>query len=243
MNKIKASLLITAMLSAFIMQAQVSNKEEMVKKIFATFKNNDAEGFVRLFPNAEITKVFLAKTLAADTTIDAQMKQGIDVFMKLITDSNLQKGYRADYEKYRSRGEKKGVNWSNTTFTSYTGDSALQNDNGLKSIVLKGKIYFTADGKDYFMAYDEVVWFEDKGWYGVGIKQIDEKSKEAMATSGDANEDDNTTDPGSFTTDSLGSMDSVELVKPSKPVQKAKSKMPVKQQAKPKTQSPAKKPD
>src|SRR5258706_29681 len=51
-------------------------------------------------------------------------------------------------------------------------------DEDTKMPKLNGKIYFNSGKKDYFMIYDEVIWFEDLGWYGVDIGKIDEKSKE-----------------------------------------------------------------
>ena len=44
--------------------------------------------------------------------------------------------------------------------------------------MLKGTIYFTVDTTKYFLAYDEVIWFDNKGWYGVNVERIDVVARE-----------------------------------------------------------------
>jgi hypothetical protein len=110
---------------------------------------------------------------------------------------------------------------------------------------LEGKIYFNVDKMEYFLKYDEIIWFENLGWYGVSIDRIDEKSKENELDEMDWNDSDTAT----MAMDSMAmevALDTVLTLPETKPVIKPSksTKEPVKNKTeKTKTQSPANKSD
>jgi hypothetical protein len=55
-NMNKTLLLIAISLSAIVVHSLASNRDEMIKKIFATLKNKDEDGFIKLFPDAATLK-------------------------------------------------------------------------------------------------------------------------------------------------------------------------------------------
>lgn len=154
---------------------QEKNKEVMVKKIFTALMEKDEEGFVHLFPDAATLKGFMLKTLAKDRTEDEDRLRS---FIATMNDSLMQLEFRDDFQKYTRIGEEHGVDWSMARFHSYTADSVMVTEDGMIIPMLKGKIYFTVDTANFFLSYDEVVWIENRGWFGVSIDRIDRKSRE-----------------------------------------------------------------
>jgi hypothetical protein len=237
MKKIKWILLIVLATIQIAGDAQVSNKDEMIKKIFSVLKNKDEEGYIKLFPDAATIKAFLTTLIKADTSGDMNAK--ITAYIDQITDSSLRVDLRKDFKKYIKKGEDKGVDWSHSVFVSYNADSIMVKQDGVEAPQLTGKIYFNNNNKEYFLKFKDIIWFENKGWYGVEINRVDEKSKEnSIDEEDDADEEISKT----IAADSTAIADSMIKMTNKKPVQK--SKQPVKPKpVKPKTQPPAKKPE
>jgi len=236
MKKIHLALAIALMGIAITGYSQETNTEIMVKRIFQTLKNKDEEGFVKLFPDIATMKSFVQLAIKGDTSgkADKFMKD----YLNEMTDSSFQKEFRGIFKKSIKKGEDKGIDWSKAEWVSFTADTAIADDEGLKTTSLRGKIYFKAGAKDYFMKYNDIIWFESKGWYGVSIRNIDEKGKE--------NESHTTMDmdeniPGMMADSALMS-DSVAIAVDEMPKQKPKSPVKSKPVQK-KIQTPARKPN
>lgn len=175
MKKVKYVLAIALLGITIIGYSQEKNTEVMVKKIFETLKNKDEEGFVKLFPDAATMKSFMQSLSNGDTAkADALMSD----YFERMTDSSFQLEFRSIFKKTIKKGEDKGIDWVKTEWVSFTADTAIVDDDDLKTTSLRGNIYFSAGAKDYFMKYSDIIWFENKGWYGVSIRKIDEKGKE-----------------------------------------------------------------
>lgn len=155
---------------------QEKNKEVMIKKIFTVFMEKDEDGFLDLFPDVATLKGFMLKTLGKDTV--QQNQEEVRSFLATMDDSLMQIEFREDFQKYVRMGEEQGVDWSMARFLSYTADSVTVTEGGVKTPMLKGKIYFTVDTATFFLNYDQVIWFENRGWYGISIDRIDRKSRE-----------------------------------------------------------------
>lgn len=241
MIRITATALTLVTICTLAAHSQTTSKDEMVKKIFTTFKNKDEKAFVHLFPDAATMKSFFFGMAEKDTSIRAEEKEEMKTFMNSMTDSSLQVEYLKDFNRFLRKGEKHGVEWSRADLVSYTADSAISNDDDLKVPMLKGKIYFNVDKKEFFLAFSEVIWLEQKGWYGVNIEKIDEKINEAKAGTPDFDDDD---DMSGVMADSVARVvDSMATDRPPKAPPKPKTKQPAKAQPKTKTQTPAKKPE
>jgi hypothetical protein len=154
--------------------SQEKDKDVMVKKIFKILQQKDDKSFVHLFPNAVTTKEFARKLMGEDSTYEGS--EEFNNMMETLTDSVLQERYREMFMEIITDGEKKGVEWAKTNFVSYTADSSIHEET--KMAKLEGKIYFNIDKMEYFLKYNDIIWFENHGWYGVTFDRVDEKSKE-----------------------------------------------------------------
>ena len=169
-------ILVVVALSANVANAQVTNKDEMVKKIFTTLHQKDEKGFIKLFLDVATVKKFVLETLKADTTMNARSKADEKEILASMTDSAMQKGYQQEFKQAIQLGEKKGVDWSKARLISYTVGA-----DGVDTIKLKGKIYFNVNQKEYYIAFRELIWLKDKGFFSVDIARVDEKSNEGKA--------------------------------------------------------------
>ena len=147
----------------------------MAKQIFTVFHDNDLPAFIRLFPDAANTRIFMKDIMKQQSGSDSILPEMQD-FLNDITDSTLQVEYKVDYEEFREKGTDKGVDWANTVYVSYVSDSSLNAETNYPQ--LTGKIYFKSGNTDYFMAFSEVMWFREKGWYGLFINRVDRKENE-----------------------------------------------------------------
>lgn len=219
--------------------SQVSNKDEMVKRVFEVLKNKDEQGFIKLYPDAVTIKQLLGKLMASrfksDTT--GEIKREYDRKLEGITDSMLAKELHAEFKKYIDRGENIGIDWSKTVFVSYTSDSTFKPTGDFAISELSGKIYFNYNSKEYFLLFSDIIYFE-KGWYGVEINRV----VEIRNDNGEYSQE------GTKMTEEelqaqISSMDTTK-VQTNKKVSTQKPRPAVKKQtAKSKTQSPAKKSD
>ena len=235
MKKVKYLILIALMTAAITGYSQISNKDEMVKRIFAVFKNKDEKGFINLFPNAVTIKEFIQALIKADTSV--KLGDVLKTSLDGITDSSLQVELRKDFKKYNKKAEVKGVDWSRSVYMGYKADSTFESKEGIKVSKLTGTIYFNMDNKEYFFKFGNTIWFENKGWYDVEITRVDEKSNEN-------NQDKDLTALMSMI-DSVHTADSMEAAIEYKRVQKTIQKQPVKNKpaVKDKTVTPARKPE
>ena len=231
--------------------SQAANKDEMVKKVFATLKNKDEEGYVKLFPDAETMKTFLKGMFSADTSDKGkEMMAMMNQIMQDVTDSGMQAKFRKDFKRYIKKGEEKGIDWAGANLQSYSVDSVLDKDEEMRVSELNGKIYFNSPGKEFFLQFEEIIWIPNKGWYGVDIKRIDVKSKENEADDFSLEDDYMNNAPMTWDSTSVA-MDSIAVATPKilespptpkKPqLKKVTKPQPVK--PKTKTQTPAKKPE
>ncbi len=244
MSKLKLVLIIAFISVVQVSFAQEKEKDVMIKNIVTILKNNDKAGFVKLFPNAEIMKKFLIKLMSKDSSDAEGMAEMMNEFINKITDSSLNAEYGNEYDKVIAKGNSKGIEWGKISLVSYTADSSQSDEGKFDAPKLTGKIYFNVDAKEYFMAYDNIIWFEDKGWYGVSIDRIDLKSKE--------NEEE-VRDYSEMFPDTVGylpndSFDIIEVrdtavkAEVPKPVKKTTPAKPATKPVKSKTSTPARKP-
>jgi hypothetical protein len=239
MKKIKLLFVITLVLFAASSFSQEKDKEVMIKKIFKILQQKDDKGFVHLFPDAVTTKEFASKLIGVDSTYEGS--EEFNNMMEMLTDSILQERYREMFIEIIEDGEKKGVEWAKTNFVSYTADSSIQEETKMPQ--LEGKIYFNIDKMEYFLKYNDIIWFENHGWYGVTFDRIDEKSKENEPEEFDLG----VADSAAMIMDTAMMMVDTAIAAPvEKPaIKPIKSNTePVKNKSiKPKTQAPARKPD
>lgn len=222
-------------------QAQVKDRDQMVKKIFTILKTADKEGFIRLFPNAEVTKSFLRKTMMKDSAL-AGMQDMLNAYFDKISDDVLQKEYAEDFKRAMEYASKAGADLSKAVLVSYTADSVKDDQEEQMPVSkLSGNIYFTIDTANYFIKFNNVIWFEDEGWYGVNIRRIDKKSREFES-------DDDIAPPEEVIKDVA--IDTVATPPPPQKPKVAPKTSPAKPGTKPtnakttsKTVTPAKKPD
>lgn len=176
--KIRFVFILMLAISTVNSRAQVGSKEIMVQKIFSVFHDKDESGYIRLFPDAEGTRYFLMEILKRQSGVDTTNAAFTEIFNQ-ITDSSLKEEYLSDFNRYLKKGEKNGVDWGKTVFVSYSADSVMSANAEFPFPELSGKIYFKSGGVDYFMSFKEVLWFKDKGWYGMDITRVDKKENEA----------------------------------------------------------------
>jgi len=176
--KIRFVFVLMLAISTINSSAQVTSKEVMVQKIFSVFHDKDEAGYIRLFPDAAGTRYFLMEILKRQPDADTTNAAFAELFNQ-ITDSSLKEEYLGDFHRYIKKGEKNGVDWSKTVFVSYTADSVMSANTEVPFPELSGKIYFKSGGMDYFMSFSQVLWFKDKGWYGMDISRVDKKENEA----------------------------------------------------------------
>lgn len=242
MKRVKYILLIALVSASVSAYSQTTNKDEMVKKIFTVLKNKDEDGFVKLFPDGNTMRSFVKKLFGGEGDTSAAF---MEMFMEKISDEKLDKEYRKEFKDFIEKGEEKGVEWTKATLVSFTADSIMQEEDEMKMGKLTGKIYFNVDKKEYFLAYTEVIWFDQKGWYGVDIERIDEKSKESQMEISELLQLDSTVSVELVDVEAV--RDSAAIPPPPPPAPKkpaTKSKQPVKKTpVKEKTTTPAKKPD
>jgi hypothetical protein len=174
--------LIVALLLALSLQAdaiaQVSNKEEMVRRIFTVLRDRDEEGFLQLFPNAATLRAFLENRLKTDTSAKARDSDEKD--LGKMTDSSLRLEFRKQFKRSIQKGEEKGLVWSRSTFDSFKADSSHFAEDGINVPILSGRIYFNNEGKSWFLEFSDVIWFDKQGWFGVEIEMVDRKGEEEL---------------------------------------------------------------
>lgn len=176
MKKARLVLLVAFLLMTRLSFGQEKDRDVMIKKIFSVLAQKDEEGFVDLFPDAVTLKEFMMTTLNKDSA--AKYDTELTDILSSMNDSAMQVDIRENFHKYIRIGESHGVDWAKAKLISFIADSSIIEEDGMKAPMLTGKIYFDIDAVNYFLAYSEVIWFENKGWYGVTIDRVDLKSRE-----------------------------------------------------------------
>ena len=181
--------------------AQVSNVDTMIHKLFATLKSKDEASFIALYPNgtqmANLVRSMLntmfkspemqqmmamdekSKNMNIDSLVNAQVSQ----MNKPETQTEMKKAFSKNFQDIIDKGEKKGVNWSQAQLVSYTLDSTAEaSDEEMKMFAgagvknVKGVISFTSGGADYQMNFDKVLRIPSEGgWFGGELKQVIKK--------------------------------------------------------------------
>jgi hypothetical protein len=184
-------------------EAQVSNADTMINKLFTALKNKDENAFVALYPNGkqmttmmrgmmeqmfkseEMQKMMSmdekSKNMNIDSLINAQLSQ----LSKPETQAEMQKSFGKSFQEIVEKGEKKGINWSEAQLVSYTLDSSAKADDaemkmfagsGIKN--LQGVIDFKAGATDYQMNFEKVLFIPSEGgWFGGEFKQVIKKGE------------------------------------------------------------------
>jgi hypothetical protein len=205
----------------------------MVKKIFIILQQKDKEGFIKLFPDAALTIELVKKIFVGER------QALLDEILPLLTDSSMQIKFSEIFAETMDKSVEKGFDWSQANLVSFTADSSFDKETNMP--VMNGKIYFNAGSKDYFMAYADIIWIENRGWYGVNIDRVDEKSKENEPEEFKRSPD---IDSVMMQVDSaMAIRDTTMKVEEIKPVKKTTPVKPTGKPLKVKSQTPAKKPD
>lgn len=216
----------------------------MVKRIFTVLQQKDEQGFIQLFPDAATTREFVVKMLGNDKSEEAMPKEMMDELLGKLTDSSLLAKFREAYAETIEKGEMKGIEWAKTTFDSHVADSSFDAESGMGT--MEGKIYFSTAKEKYFLSFNQVIWFENKGWYGVDIDRIDELSKENEEQIFDVMIDTTSAMPGESMVmfdSAVAVADSVAKEAPQKPLNKTTPVKPAGKPGKVKSQTPARKPE
>lgn len=195
-------LLVAVILVMQAANAQVSNPDTMIRKIFSTLQAKDQKAFVALYPNgAQFGKMM--RTMMEQMLNSDQMKQmmamdeksknmNIDSLInaevtKMSTPeafAEMEKSFGQSFQNIIKKGESKGVNWSDAklvTFTkdttaNITGDMAMLQATGIKN--MKGVIDFRSNNTDYQMSFDKVIYLPaEGGWFGGEFPQLARKGE------------------------------------------------------------------
>lgn len=177
MNKLRGIIFALLLVISAAASGQEKDKDVMIKRIFAVLKNGDEDGYVKLFPDAAVTKEFILGMFKKDTSKEASAEM-LNAFFEKLTDEELEQAYRREFKRTIKLASSNGIDLSKSTLVSYSADSATKEDESLKASMLSGKIYFTVGDSACFMSYRDIIWFENKGWYGIHIYRIDRKSLE-----------------------------------------------------------------
>jgi hypothetical protein len=194
--------------------AQVSNIDTMIHKLFTTLKQKDEASFVALYPNgtqmANLVKGMLEtvfkseemqKMLAMDEksknmNIDSLVNAQVSQMNKPETQAEMKKAFAKNFQDIIEKGEKKGVNWSQAQLVSYTLDSTSDaSDEEMKMFAgagvknLRGVISFNSGGTDYEMNFDKILRIPTEGgWFGGELKQVIKKGESFTVIEGVNNE-------------------------------------------------------
>ena len=246
-------LLLIITVSFFIQSnAQISNADSMIYKVFATLQAKDEKAFVALYPNAsQFSKMMrtmmeemmnseqMKQMMAADEksknmNIDSLINTEVDKITKPEAFEEMKKGFAQSFQKTIEKGESKGVNWSNATLTSFTKDTTASMDNEMDILrnagfkTMKGVIDFSSGGKDYQMSFDKVIYLPSEGgWFGGEFPQLAKKGESL--------------EPDTEMDDSTMALDTTAAVPDKKIKTKTKTKTPT-SKTKTKTKTPARKP-
>lgn len=185
-------------------QAQTTSPDATVRKIFASLQTKDENAFLSLCPDS-VQLVRILKSIEVNIKAKLEKEQRIvreqnknyhrfsppDTTYKLVL-SLLQKNYSPEEiqkakERYAdnfcyviAKGEKRKINWQNTTLINFTYDSTKHDpQNGLSFFeqsrypVVRGIIHFKEGDSAYQMSFGEMIFLpEEAGWYGANFMYL-----------------------------------------------------------------------
>jgi len=221
-------------------QAQVSNPDTMIHKMFATLKAKDEKAFVALYPNAsqfgKMMRVMMEQMLKSEAmqqmmamdeksknmNVDSLINTEVAKLNNPEVFAEMEKKFSKSFQKIIEKGESKGVDWKEARLVSYTMDSvSLDEENiemfkgsGIRNI--KGVIDFRSGDSAYQMSFDKIVYLPaDGGWFGGEFPQL-VRQGESLAADFDTDIE--------VGEDSLVAVDTIETQFPPKKVTKSKTK-------------------
>ena len=197
MKRFQSLFLIALLLTIKNADAQVTNVDTMVHKIFAVLKAKDAEGFVALYPNKDqmlkLTRKMMTglaneiKNAKAANPSSEPNSMNLDSIIlaelqKKATPEEMgkmNKKLEKDFAKTIEQGEEKGVNWNAIQLINYTIDTVSMNDESMRKMFgegykgMKGVLHFKSADSAYQLSFDQVMFIpEEGGWYGVSFKKL-----------------------------------------------------------------------
>lgn len=203
----KFILLFVVYFSIQSINAQVSNPDTMIHKLFASLKAKDEKAFVAMYPNASQMQTLVravmdatmrteemqqmmaqnpqTKGMSLDSIINAQVAS----LSKPEVVEQMQKGFGKSFQQIIKKGEQKGVNWSHAKLTHYTFDTtAPATVKGIAALVglgyknMKGIIDFTSDDSAYQLSFDKIISIpKEDGWFGGEFQQLIRKGESFAA--------------------------------------------------------------
>ncbi len=171
-------ILLVVLINGHAVQAQITNPDTMVHRLFGSLKAKDEKAFVALYPNMQqmqriMTKMFtgikaeMAKKKAEALPKDKTTDSALLVFANLdsIIVAELEKAtspeslvemktkFAKDFQSMIDKGEKRGIDWTKTEMVNYTFDTAsLKDSNSIK--VFGSEDYKSMKGVVHFKAGD-----------------------------------------------------------------------------------------
>jgi hypothetical protein len=250
MKKRKGVLLLCfVFLSVFSVQAQVSNPDSIVRKLFATLPTNDESGFVALYPSPqqlmelvksimmsdEVRKQIAMSSGDKNINMDSLVQAQLSAMAKPEVAAEMTKSFGRNFQRAVENGKAKNIDWKKARFLSYKLDTAAAgNDEAMLGKLgyktLNGVIDFSVDTAMYQMQFSKIIFIpKANGWYGGEFGQIVRKGEKFAA-------------PGMETED-VTITDTVQAPEPPPPPAKSKTKTKSGDvKTKTKTKSPARKP-
>ena len=196
MQKIKVLLpLCFGLISFFSSQAQVSNADTIVHKLFATLPANDEKAFVALYPSPQQLIELVKNIIASDEVKQQIAMSGQKVNMDSIIQvqvaamskpemmAEMTKGFGRNFQQAVERGKAKNIDWKKARFVSYTLDTAATgNDEAMLQKLgyktMNGVIDFTVDTASYQMQFSKILFLpKEQAWYGGEFGQIVRKGE------------------------------------------------------------------
>lgn len=183
------------------LQAQVSNQDTMVHRIFASLKAKDQQAFVALYPNAQqfgrFIRNIMEQTMKSDQikalmeadektkgmNLDSLIEAQVATISAPEAMVKMQDEFAKVFKSIIDKGEKRGVKWSEATLTGYTIDTVAVEAEGApfqpKGIKeAKGVIEFTVGNVPYQLAFNKMMFIESEGsWFGADFPQLARKGE------------------------------------------------------------------
>jgi len=194
----RALFLCFVFVSTSSLQAQVSNPDSIVRKLFATLPANDESGFVALYPSPQqlmelVKNIMMSeevrnqiamgsgdKNINMDSLIQAQLS----AMEKPEVAAEMTKSFGKNFQRAVEKGKAKNIDWKKARLLSYTADTASGSDKdeamlqklGYKT--LNGVIDFSVDTAVYQMQFSKIIFIpKANGWYGGEFGKIVRKGE------------------------------------------------------------------
>ncbi len=186
MKKLFALLVLVSFFFICHAQTGIKDKDVFVRRIFAAVQENDTAAFLKLFPDKEGMKRLLTEYIRSikDTIEKAQTKTFFAEF-DTMSDATFNKEIREKMlmgnTDVQLNAKSLNIDLSKAIFTNWE-EKMREEDKESPIKSFSGYIYFQSNSKDYTLSFKEIIWSEtDQCYYGVSLKTITEKGKEAEA--------------------------------------------------------------